>query len=371
VPRRHVVIAGTGRAGTSFLVSFLGACGLQVGDDTGDWGERARAGLEHYLLDPSAPYVVKDPLLFTYCDDIDPEAIAVDALIVPVRDLMDAATSRILQERTALAETSWRERAPVEVRGTVTGGAVYSLDPVDQARILAVGFHRLIYWATSREIPVYFLDFPRLVKDREYLVDCLWPLLSKHCTRDAAARAFDGVADPSQLRFGSESEQDGEQPSAQRYVAPGALGLERDPTRAAELDRTALGILLSEREDDLRSAHASVAALAAQHEEAWRQHEEAWRRLDTTERRRAELEGELQDVRRQHEEDSEAAAHRLQAAQDELHAARDDLNALNHRLAYVQSEYDAMRSTLSWRLTRPVRALRGVFRPGTRAGPPD
>src|ERR1700722_5674137 len=164
----HVVIAGTGRAGTSFLVRFLGACGLDVGP-TDTWSKRARAGLETYLLDDDVPYVVKDPWLFTYCSEIDPADIAIDLLILPIRELMAAATSRILQERTSLAESDWRNRPLTDVRGLIPGGAIYSLDPTDQARILAVGFYQLIYWATTTEIPLLLLEFPRMVEDRDYL----------------------------------------------------------------------------------------------------------------------------------------------------------------------------------------------------------
>ena len=50
-PRAHAVIAGTGRAGTTFLVEFLGACGLDVGAALEDDRrfERARAGRETAL----------------------------------------------------------------------------------------------------------------------------------------------------------------------------------------------------------------------------------------------------------------------------------------------------------------------------------
>ena len=86
IPRHHVVIAGTGRAGTSFLVRFLNQCGLDTGSSTDTFDERTRAGLEHNLLDKHAPYVVKDPWLFTYCEGVDLGAVTVDALLVPVRE---------------------------------------------------------------------------------------------------------------------------------------------------------------------------------------------------------------------------------------------------------------------------------------------
>ena len=49
--RKHVVITGTGRAGTTFLVELLTALGMDTGYDVDDLPTRkstvARAGLEH------------------------------------------------------------------------------------------------------------------------------------------------------------------------------------------------------------------------------------------------------------------------------------------------------------------------------------
>ena len=89
--RHHLVIAGTGRAGTTFLVDFLGGCGLDTGrDDPGRW-DLARAGREHALDSAGElPYVVKDPWLATYCEDLDLSRIAIDTLIVPIRELCRA-----------------------------------------------------------------------------------------------------------------------------------------------------------------------------------------------------------------------------------------------------------------------------------------
>ena len=64
---RHLLIAGTGRAGTSFLVRYLAKLGLdtqlsRTGADA-NWDDAANAGLETLLLPGAAdlPYVIKSP----------------------------------------------------------------------------------------------------------------------------------------------------------------------------------------------------------------------------------------------------------------------------------------------------------------------
>jgi hypothetical protein len=200
--RQHLVISGTGRAGTSFLVRFLEACGLPAGGDDARWYERARAGGEHPLdAEMDLPYVVKDPSLWTYCQTLDLTTIHIDGLLVPIRDLTEAAGSRILQERAAIAETGWQRLPGIDVYGRVPGGALYSLLVADQMRILAVGFHGLLRWAVSNNIPTLLLDFPRIVEDAEYLIDRLSSLPVPQLDRETALAAHARIAEPKKIRL--------------------------------------------------------------------------------------------------------------------------------------------------------------------------
>lgn len=193
---------------------------------------------------PTVPYVVKDPWLFTYFDQVDLDVIEIDALILPMRDLMAAAKSRILQERTALSDKS--EIGPVSrnVAGNTPGGVLYSLDVVDQARILGVGFFNVLQWAVMKDLPVFLLSFPRMVEDRDYLLRTLWPLLEKHCTSPVACKAFDDVAFPEWVRIRDDS-----------MLAPWATGASRERDGEA-LDRAALSERLREMSEE-RSALAN------------------------------------------------------------------------------------------------------------------
>jgi hypothetical protein len=299
--RRHAVVAGTGRAGTSFLVRFLDECGLQVGATETVWSDRARAGLEHTLdtRDP-LPYVVKDPLLFAYLEQLNLTELQIDALILPMRDLMSAAESRVRQERLSLVERSPRERPNAQVAGTTAGGVLYSLDVVDQARILAVGFHNVLHWAVEHQLPVFLLSFPRMVEDPDYLLEALWPWLGQHCTREVARRAFDWTASAGAVRVRDRPQEgSGVVRLAGGEPDPAALRREvlverieelEDVNRTQRSEREELGariaaqeqqlLHLGEREDQLAGAlAASERQLAAIHQGAlWRARERLARR---------------------------------------------------------------------------------------------
>ena len=201
-PRRHAVIAGTGRAGTTFLVQFLSACGVDTGTESAV-DERANAGLEIPLHAPDAPYITKDPWLYTYCDTLDMEKFAIDVVILPVRDLRDAVTSRLIQEKSRVIEGMPDHFALADAYGVVAGGSIYSLEPIDLERILATGFYRVVQWALRNRIPIVLLDFPRLVNDGAYLVDGLWPWLSGFCSRETAMTAFEATAQSEKVTAGT------------------------------------------------------------------------------------------------------------------------------------------------------------------------
>src|ERR1700742_2253815 len=153
--RKHLLIAGTGRAGTSFLVRYLNAVGLDThltrrGGDA-EYDEAAQAGFEDLPLSKVAedlPYVIKSPWTCEFIDEViaDPQ-VRLDGVIIPVRDLMESAASRVIVERRAMHEHHpWMTRLSEswEHYGQTPGGVVYSLNPLDQARVLALGFHHLI-----------------------------------------------------------------------------------------------------------------------------------------------------------------------------------------------------------------------------------
>jgi len=251
--RSHAVIAGTGRAGTTFLIKYLNACGVPCGDlDQLPEFEEARAGKETSLLHPDAPYLVKDPWLDEYTDQIDLSTMSIDALLVPVRNLRESAMSRTRQERAALLR-SGQPGIDRHSFGTVPGGIRYSLGVVDQERVLAVGQANLIEWALTNEIPLYLLQFPRLVEDEEYLPKALQPWLGHYCDDSRAKEAFRELSDPSKW-YTSDSEISNE--------GDDALMVLIDDLRS-EIE--ALNLVLNEQRRELEQQGREFADLRGQH----------------------------------------------------------------------------------------------------------
>jgi len=183
-PEHKVIITGTGRTGTTFLVRLLTELGLDTGITQKNWEKKfypeANAGLEFDLLDPVTPYIVKNPAL---CETL-PAALAtgrfiIDHAYIPIRELGDAAASRIRNGGQ---------------HGSAPGGLWKTDDPSQQRAVLAEDFHRLVHVLVEREIPFTFLHFPRLVEDPVYAYRQL-AYLVQGVPWDAFHAAFARIAD--------------------------------------------------------------------------------------------------------------------------------------------------------------------------------
>jgi hypothetical protein len=212
--RRHLLIAGTGRAGTSFLVRFLTGLGLEthisrLGESA--WDEAAQAGFEDLplsALSSDLPHVMKQPWSFLLIDQIlvDPE-IELEAVVIPMRGLVESATSRMVVEIRAM-----HERAPWMAKlqntfdnwGQTPGGVIFSLNPIDQSRLLAVGFHRLLEQLVRSDVPIIFLSFPKLIQDADYLFRKLRSVLPAEITLERAQQIHAKIADLKKVRVEGE-----------------------------------------------------------------------------------------------------------------------------------------------------------------------
>jgi hypothetical protein len=173
----RIIIAGTGRAGTTFLVQLFTALGFSTGYTfeaaMTEIDDICHGGLEKSLVNDGNPYVIKSPL---FADQLaaalQSGRIVIHAAILPMRDLFGAAESR----RRVYRETQNRGLDPFQQRG-----ALWCTDkPQDQEAVLMHKFYRTVLPLVQFDVPIYFLAFPRLVRDSRYLFDGLQPLLVDH-----------------------------------------------------------------------------------------------------------------------------------------------------------------------------------------------
>jgi hypothetical protein len=162
----HVVITGSGRAGTTYLVHLLTALGLYTGFTLKEIDElidmNSKAGLERDVRDESAPFICKSPWFSEYAVDVF-ESIKINHIIVPIRDFNDAAQSRIRVEKNHHRIFGYKKNA------TIDGGLVFTDKCKNQLFHLQEQFIRLIRIVADYHVPVTFISFPRFANDPEYL----------------------------------------------------------------------------------------------------------------------------------------------------------------------------------------------------------
>jgi len=192
----HILITGTGRAGTTLLVQYFTALSFDTGFDLDEARTKvdpiSKAGLEHQLSRVRLPYVSKSPQYANRLGEVlDNGELAVRACVIPVRQLEDAAASR----RRVSAAAASAGKDPQRQRGGLSFHA--KRDPGRQEEVLAISFHRLITALVRHDVPIHFLDFPRFAADHDHLFGALQPLLEEHGVTVAESRlAHSSVVDP-------------------------------------------------------------------------------------------------------------------------------------------------------------------------------
>jgi len=189
----HVIISGTGRAGTTFLVQLFTELGLDTGfsDPFERFKEDRNAGMEWNRQNiMTAPYIVKSPAL---CDELaqllkEEKDFVIDHAIIPIRDLYSAAESRRVVARKGVSHFLMsRPFLGIKKLGIRR--------PQEQESVLAQYFYQLMYTLAENNIPTTMLFFPRLAKDPEYLFEKLGFLL-KGVAYETFAAAFQKISRP-------------------------------------------------------------------------------------------------------------------------------------------------------------------------------
>ena len=162
--RHHVIITGTGRAGTSFLVYLLTHLGLDTGyqAESIELPAAERAGFEVDIREPCSRYIVKSPWICEYIDEVlTNPLIRIDHVIVPVRSFSAAAASRAYVQEYLTGSADGEALVPGGLWGTAQAG--------EQEIVLRNRFTSLMEGLVRHDVPITFLWYPRHVQDAAYL----------------------------------------------------------------------------------------------------------------------------------------------------------------------------------------------------------
>lgn len=204
--RNHVVISGTGRAGTTFLVQLLTKLGLDTGFDPdrlqeSDYHATARAGLETDIRREVSNYIVKSPDFCNYADEVfERSDIVVDHVFIPMRDLDAAAESRRRVHKDTIDQLSlWqriRRLLPGHKKKTAGGLRTRLVQSRDEVKVaLQDSLYKLVLACSEQELPVTLMHYPTHTQNSRYTYNKLKPIL-KDIDFATFEAVFNEVANP-------------------------------------------------------------------------------------------------------------------------------------------------------------------------------
>lgn len=203
--RKHVIITGTGRAGTTFLVQLLTELGLDTGFSNKKMSEKfyyseARAGLEYDVREPDAPYIVKSPYFCDYVEEVLRDGnVLIEHAFVPMRDASAVAASRWNLSKKTINNVFFLKRIYYSLMqkatASVKGGLWGTRHRRDQEIILVRKYYKMMLALSKHDIPVTLLHYPTIIKNSEYLYKKVKPILASIDLRHFN-KAFQNVVNP-------------------------------------------------------------------------------------------------------------------------------------------------------------------------------
>lgn len=158
-----VIITGSGKCGTTFLVTLLTRLGLSTGYTENDILREGDGGLEWPIRgekarDPS-PRVIKNPSL---CRDLfdrcERWGWTIDHIYVPIRKFEHAAEHRF--DRNKRYNPKFQEKLKTSTEEEMKKELI---------QMGAANIGHLMESLVDKDIPLTFIRFPRMVVDHDYL----------------------------------------------------------------------------------------------------------------------------------------------------------------------------------------------------------
>jgi hypothetical protein len=174
-----ILITGTGRCGTTFLIKLFSFLGFDTGYNRENYHlsiyTNCNSGMERFHNEKH--YILKNPEFITNIENIvKDKSIKIKNVIIPIRDLKESANSRVRNGRHA-------------------GGLWNSVDEESQIRFYKDILSNYIYISTKYEINTIYIDFDKMTTNKTYLFDKLKSILDeKNVDLETFSKVYDEVS---------------------------------------------------------------------------------------------------------------------------------------------------------------------------------
>ena len=175
-----ILITGTGRCGTTFLIKIFSFLDFDTGFNINNYKKyifsNCNSGMEKHYKDKH--YILKNPTFMSEIEKIvkDKETITIKTVIIPLRDLDASAQSRVNHN---LKE----------------GGLWNAKDKLSQIKYYQDIISNYIYISTKYDLNTIYIDFDKMIKNKEYLFNKLKNILDeKNIGLDDFSLVYDEVS---------------------------------------------------------------------------------------------------------------------------------------------------------------------------------
>lgn len=158
-----ILITGTGRCGTTFLIKLFTFLDFDTGFTKSNYKKyiysNCNAGMEKSYI--TNHYIIKNPTFMSDIEDIiNDKRIKIKTVILPIRDLEKSAMSRVTHQNEC-------------------GGLWNATDKVSQINYYNEIISNYIYISTKYDINTIFINFDNMINDKKYLFNKIKNILDE------------------------------------------------------------------------------------------------------------------------------------------------------------------------------------------------
>ena len=159
-----ILITGTGRCGTTFLIKLFSFLGLNTGYNRDNYTKyihsNCNSGMERGYKKNF--YILKNPKFMTHIETIvEDKSLVIKTVLIPLRDLNECAESRVKHDKTA-------------------GGLWNANDKFSQIQYFKDILTNYIFVMNKYDINTIFIDFDKMINDKTYLFNKFKSILDEN-----------------------------------------------------------------------------------------------------------------------------------------------------------------------------------------------